>query len=310
MGGACGCGVPGARRRRGGRARSARWAADPLLARPATKGSGSAAGGLSGRAAAARGRLSAFEGAVVVWPREAELDLSAPGRIVVRDEGASVAVGDPMSVTGGPWPGRLDSAAVGACADRSATVLNGFRALSEAEWGRITGQASLPEPQSRSPPGAAGPVPPAPANLPPQASDGRFLVEAVSGRQLPPGAPPGHVTLGRDTVVAASQCVSWRWSWSSAPTRPRTRRLPPGPQCVRPVTLWEQEIERVVDNLEGSAWRPDGAQLLLGSAGSLTLRARSLEPSRHRPLPVSWRTERELGAGLTPAGPGQTRPTS
>jgi hypothetical protein len=72
--------------------------------------------------------------ALIVWPREARLDLTQADRVLVADEGVLATVGHYLSVTGGAWPGRLENPDLGPCADFPVFVVNDFRPMTPEAW--------------------------------------------------------------------------------------------------------------------------------------------------------------------------------
>ena len=206
-----------------------------------------------------------LDGALVVWPRDARLDLSTPGRIAVIDQGQTAAVGGYLSVTGPRRDGRIDDPALAPCAAYPVHVLNGFKAISSQRY-----RGTLPP----------GPPPPSPPPAPPQiaseaARSGRYLVEAIDERPPPPHTDPIEVTIGPGDIRARSQCKSFGWS---TPTPPGVARPHPGPpprpqpECLRNLTEWEEAFRLRVNALRGASWRSNGTLLWAGDEGTVTLR--------------------------------------
>lgn len=98
-----------------------------------------------------------LEGALVLWPRDARLDLSEPGRIAIADVNGRAIAGEYMSVTGEPWPGRLESPDLGPCAGLPVQRVNDFEPMSPAQWRAFhdPGRFTRPPP----PPDGARPQP-------------------------------------------------------------------------------------------------------------------------------------------------------
>lgn len=180
--------------------------------------------------------------ALIVWPREARLDLSTPGRIAINDEQGPAIVSEYLSPTGGIISGRIDSPLLEPCAGRPVFLVNGFEPITPQAWAELQHPARRTRPAP--PPGSS-----------PRSLDqafpyrGRWVVIAINGRARPPGDPPITVGLGPDRIEARSQCIPWRWTVLPSGERPRTR-LTNGsePVCDRMQSPWEQAFEAAMSS--------------------------------------------------------------
>jgi len=207
---------------------------------------------------------------VVVWPREAALDLSALGVIRVADQGRAVRVGQLMSVTGLSG----GNAVAGPCAEHPPYAIAGFEPLTEEAWRAVHNGAAPPTPPMRVPPS-----PPPPADY---LARGLWRVTRIAGTApLDPDAVVGFRPNGFITAYAGCN----RFEASLRVRRGRLERVDPtrGPlstmaNCTSAYQAQEDALFSILR--PGSHVIADGEGLVIRDALDREVR---LEPGGREP---------------------------
>lgn len=131
-----------------------------------------------------------------------------------------------------------------------------------------------PAPQERPTAAETSPAAPALPGAPVQGASaivGEWRV-AGTGDQALSQAYGMSASIGRDTIRVVSQCVFMTWSYRLASGRLKTSPIPSTiPPCLRPRSIDEMAVQNALDAATDARRLDNGALVLSGPGGSVTL---------------------------------------
>jgi hypothetical protein len=118
--------------------------------------------------------------------------------------------------------------------------------------------------------GAAPVQQPSPPPPPAEALRGDWVLVSIDGAGQPPRADYVHLSISDGRIRAVSQCIPFRWRYAHGEGRLRiAQERPPGPVCLRPLSMWERQFEAGMAAARSIAIGADGKLEIAGPEGRL-----------------------------------------